>query len=793
MPEIVDFGSSASGVSGAAGALSSFLGGFVGGSKAGKREQAEKAEQDYLERLRKLKISQMEESAAEDEAAAALQVAMTGEFFEAGYLDRVRDFRGTLFANISNELQLIPGVDYEDALTPQALRMLRDPNLSPEDRRVYLDVLKSRQMVALHQGEMRRYDNYADGQKANTAYGEFDENYNTRLDDIRDDQNISVPDKLSLARDETSRVRGAFVDSVQKKGAQDALNALMTSPEGHYDIAFMSFDEDTQMSSVNMEARQKWQATWEDYIAKGNYSAANGMVRALGSQDTRAFFNDLEVQIKTAEEAKDEANQRLGVALSGGYDRSTGKELDQVARPKTEATEPAPDYKTTTDDEGLVAYAEGDPDPGGVPRQDVYTEEELGRLEKRKEGGRQQFNPFEEGIYSQTGLQRVSGVWEYRAPEDRIKHTASDSEAKRWIMENLDPLAPEGLDLAAGDPVGASRMNPIYEAVDEFWKAGGGADGTARAKLHLSDAGYDADTILGDGRWTQLRDTHPRGVERHWWSSEHLGMGEALRDAPSGGKEEAQNAIKRHVKQTEPGLRGGLRGDREDEIMEDIEQTSGARGREGLVDAFIEYGNYEEGGGPGDDLYAGAASNAQWDLWFFARDEGLPLPVFATRDHIERAEREIGDVSEYHILPTSERNPSKEEYRKMVVRTNRPVDVTEPDPPVSGAEKEADRARLREERYGDDKYDYDAARRAGLGPDETGHWPSRIPDGPNEGLILKSPDHDTFSETVEKEKALGNVWWYSPEEDLYYTFPPGPPRISGGAGLIKKEPPSKGL
>ena len=86
-----------------------------------------------------------------------------------------------------------------------------------------------------------------------------------------------------------------------------------------------------------------------------------------------------------------------------------------------------------------------------------------------------------------------------------------------------------------------------------------------------------------------------------------------------------------------------------------------------------------------------------------------------------------------------------------------------------------------------------AARRAGLGPDETGHWPSRIPDGPNEGLILKSPDHDTFSETVEKEKALGNVWWYSPEEDLYYTFPPGPPRCSGGAGLKKNEPPSKGL
>ncbi len=48
-----------------------------------------------------------------------------------------------------------------------------------------------------------------------------------------------------------------------------------------------------------------------------------------------------------------------------------------------------------------------------------------------------------------------------------------------------------------------------------------------------------------------------------------------------------------------------------------------------------------------------------------------------------------------------------------------------------------------------------AAKRAGLGPDETGHFPSRVPAGPDRGLLLKSPSHPTFFKSVEADQALG--------------------------------------
>lgn len=49
-------------------------------------------------------------------------------------------------------------------------------------------------------------------------------------------------------------------------------------------------------------------------------------------------------------------------------------------------------------------------------------------------------------------------------------------------------------------------------------------------------------------------------------------------------------------------------------------------------------------------------------------------------------------------------------------------------------------------------YDYKSARKAGLGPDKTGHWPSRVP---KTGLILKGSRHPTFKKTVEGEKKAG--------------------------------------
>jgi len=52
-------------------------------------------------------------------------------------------------------------------------------------------------------------------------------------------------------------------------------------------------------------------------------------------------------------------------------------------------------------------------------------------------------------------------------------------------------------------------------------------------------------------------------------------------------------------------------------------------------------------------------------------------------------------------------------------------------------------------------YDMQTALSSGLQPDETGHWPSRVPEGPNEGLLLKGRGHETWSKTEEGEKAAG--------------------------------------
>jgi hypothetical protein len=50
------------------------------------------------------------------------------------------------------------------------------------------------------------------------------------------------------------------------------------------------------------------------------------------------------------------------------------------------------------------------------------------------------------------------------------------------------------------------------------------------------------------------------------------------------------------------------------------------------------------------------------------------------------------------------------------------------------------------------EYDYESAIKAGLIPDETGHWPSRDPET---GLILKGKKHPTFDKTIEGEKEAG--------------------------------------
>jgi hypothetical protein len=51
-------------------------------------------------------------------------------------------------------------------------------------------------------------------------------------------------------------------------------------------------------------------------------------------------------------------------------------------------------------------------------------------------------------------------------------------------------------------------------------------------------------------------------------------------------------------------------------------------------------------------------------------------------------------------------------------------------------------------------YDYESARAAGM-KRAKGHWASRVPSGPKEGLILKGRGHKTFHKTVGGETRAG--------------------------------------
>jgi len=85
-------------------------------------------------------------------------------------------------------------------------------------------------------------------------------------------------------------------------------------------------------------------------------------------------------------------------------------------------------------------------------------------------------------------------------------------------------------------------------------------------------------------------------------------------------------------------------------------------------------------------------------------------------------------------------------------------------------------------------YDYDTARQEGLGPDESGHWPSRAP---STGMLLKGRKHPTFDKGVDADEDLG--YMLSHRDDRYYTekAPPNYPtymdRAKGMTGGM--EPP----
>jgi len=66
-----------------------------------------------------------------------------------------------------------------------------------------------------------------------------------------------------------------------------------------------------------------------------------------------------------------------------------------------------------------------------------------------------------------------------------------------------------------------------------------------------------------------------------------------------------------------------------------------------------------------------------------------------------------------------------------------------------------------------DDYDYITAAQFAIRPDETGHWPSRIPET---GQILKGRKHKTFHLTEEGEEAAG-YQIYKGDDNKYYSGP----------------------
>ena len=83
------------------------------------------------------------------------------------------------------------------------------------------------------------------------------------------------------------------------------------------------------------------------------------------------------------------------------------------------------------------------------------------------------------------------------------------------------------------------------------------------------------------------------------------------------------------------------------------------------------------------------------------------------------------------------------------------------------------------------EYDMKSAKAAGLGPDETGHWPSR---DPQTGLILKGSGHPTFNLTIEGERDAGYEI-HKGEDGRYYSKPtakaPIAPPPSTGKEIVR--------
>jgi len=68
-------------------------------------------------------------------------------------------------------------------------------------------------------------------------------------------------------------------------------------------------------------------------------------------------------------------------------------------------------------------------------------------------------------------------------------------------------------------------------------------------------------------------------------------------------------------------------------------------------------------------------------------------------------------------------------------------------------------------------YNMEAAKKAGLKPDKTGHWGSRVPAGKSRGLILKDEKHPTFHKTIAAEGAAGYKVYKNTKTKALHSFP----------------------
>jgi hypothetical protein len=69
---------------------------------------------------------------------------------------------------------------------------------------------------------------------------------------------------------------------------------------------------------------------------------------------------------------------------------------------------------------------------------------------------------------------------------------------------------------------------------------------------------------------------------------------------------------------------------------------------------------------------------------------------------------------------------------------------------ISKAKGDTEKLKKIDRKYG---YNYEAATKSGLTPDETGHWGSI---DPNTGMILKGKRHPSIIKTKKIERVLGN-------------------------------------